>query len=145
MGSPSDKEVMAAAEDYLSHFGIDFERRISSAHRNPKETSEFAKTAEQNGFSAIIAGAGMAAHLPGVIASYTALPVVGVPLAGSALNGVDALYAIVQMPKGVPVASMAIGKAGAINAAIFVAEILALSHPDIKEKLIRFKSNGCTL
>jgi 5-(carboxyamino)imidazole ribonucleotide mutase len=145
MGSPSDKEVMTAAVDYLNHFGIDYEMRISSAHRNPGETSAFAKKAEQNGFSAIIAGAGMAAHLPGVIASYTSLPVIGVPLAGSALNGIDALYSIVQMPKGVPVASMAVGKAGVINAAIFVAEILALQDADIKEKLVRFKENGCIL
>lgn len=145
MGSTSDAEVMSTAEDILKYFGIEFEILVTSAHRTPEQTSEFAKAAEQNGFSAIIAGAGMAAHLPGVIAAYTTLPVIGVPLSGSALNGVDALYSIVQMPKGVPVATMAIGKAGAGNAAVFVAEMLAATHSDIKAKLLQFRANGCKL
>ena len=145
MGSTSDAEVMSTAEDILKYFGIEFEILVTSAHRTPEQTSEFAKAAEENGFSAIIAGAGMAAHLPGVIAAYTTLPVIGVPLGGSELNGVDALYSIVQMPKGVPVATMAIGKAGAGNAAVFVAEMLAATHSDIKAKLLEFRANGCKL
>jgi phosphoribosylaminoimidazole carboxylase PurE protein len=145
MGSASDAEVMSAAEEYLNYFGIQFETFILSAHRTPQQTGEFARTAEENGFSAVIAGAGMAAHLPGVIASYTTLPVIGVPLAGSALNGMDALYAIVQMPAGVPVATMAIGKAGARNAAIFCAEMFATHHPTLKEKLAEFRQNGCKI
>ncbi len=145
MGSTSDAEVMAAAEEYLNYFNIEFETLTMSAHRTPLETGEFAKTAEENGFSAIIAGAGMAAHLPGVIASYTTLPVIGVPLGGSALNGVDALYSIVQMPAGVPVATMAIGKAGARNAAIFCAEMFAARQPEIRQKLADFRKNGCKL
>lgn len=145
MGSTSDAEVMAVAVELLDYFGIEHETHVLSAHRTPEETAKFAKNAEANGFSAIIAGAGMAAHLPGVVASYTTLPVIGVPLTGSALNGVDALYAIVQMPKGVPVATMAIGKAGAGNAAIFVAEMLALQFAEIKDKVKQFKQNGCKI
>ena len=145
MGSTSDAQVMSTAEELLEFFGIEFKVMVTSAHRTPDQTSKFAKSAEENGFSAIIAGAGMAAHLPGVIAAYTTLPVIGVPLGGSALNGVDALYSIVQMPKGVPVATMAIGKAGAGNAAVFVAEMLAPTNPDIKAKLLEFRANGCKL
>lgn len=145
MGSSSDAEVMTAAEEYLRFFGIDFTTVVLSAHRNPDQTAEFAKRAEANGLSAIIAGAGMAAHLAGVVAAHTVLPVIGVPLAGSALNGVDALYSMVQMPAGVPVATMAIGKAGARNAAVFVAEMLAPHFPQIKEKLRQFRAQGCAL
>jgi len=145
MGSPSDSETMAAAEPYLTFFGINFETHILSAHRTPQQTAEFARKAESEGFSAIIAGAGMAAHLAGVIASYTALPIIGVPLGGSALNGVDALYAMVQMPAGVPVATMAIGKAGARNAAIFCAEMFAAHDQSIREKLQLFRQNGCKI
>jgi len=145
MGSQSDADVMKTAEDYLNYFGIEFEVFTLSAHRTPEATASFAKSAEKNGFFAIIAGAGMAAHLPGVIASYTTLPVIGVPLAGSALNGVDALYSIVQMPRGVPVATMSIGKAGAGNAAIFVAEMLAAQNTEIKNRLIEFRNNGCRI
>jgi len=145
MGSQSDMEIMSIAKEYLDYFGIDSETFILSAHRTPSATAEFAGNAEENGFSAIIAGAGMAAHLPGVIASYTTLPVIGVPLPGSALNGIDALYSIVQMPSGVPVATMAIGKAGAGNAAIFAAEMLAEVNSSIKTKLREFRENGCRL
>ncbi len=143
MGSASDREVMQEAEKALAYFGIESKTFVLSAHRNPDETAEFAKNAEAEGYSAIIAGAGMAAHLPGVLASLTLLPVIGVPLAGSALNGVDALYSIVQMPKGIPVGTMAIGKAGAINAAVFAARLLSLQDDDIKQKLTAFKQNGC--
>jgi len=145
MGSPSDQELMSAAEELLDYFGIEYQVHVLSAHRNPDATAEFARQAEAKGVCVIIAGAGMAAHLPGVIASYTSLPVIGVPLPGSSLNGVDALYAIVQMPKGVPVATMAIGKAGAANAAIFAAEVLALQSSGIKEKLTLFRQNGCKI
>lgn len=143
MGSASDREVMQDAEKALAYFGIESKTFILSAHRNPDETAEFAKNAEAEGYSAIIAGAGMAAHLPGVLASLTLLPVIGVPLAGSALNGIDALYSIVQMPKGIPVGTMAIGKAGAINAAVFAARLLSLQDDDIKQKLTAFTQNGC--
>lgn len=145
MGSTSDSEVMAAAEQYLDFFGIEHETHIMSAHRNPEDVAAFAKSARENGFSAIIAGAGMAAHLPGVITAYTTLPVIGVPLGGSALNGVDALYSIVQMPKGVPVASMAIGKAGAINAAVYCAEIFGITDATILKRLQEFRDKGCKL
>ena len=145
MGSPSDAEAMKAAEPFLDYFDIEYQVFTLSAHRTPEQTAAFARSAEEKGFAAIIAGAGMAAHLPGVIASYTTLPVIGVPLGGSALNGVDALYSIVQMPRGVPVATMAIGKAGAGNAAIFVAEMLAPHFAEIKERLLAFRANGCKL
>ena len=143
MGSTSDEPIMAVCEETLKYFDIPFEKYILSAHRTPDQTAAFAKKAEDKGFAVIIAAAGMAAHLPGVIASYTKLPVIGVPLSSPALGGIDALLSIVQMPKGVPVATMAIGKAGAGNAAIFAAQILALDHPEIAEKLIVFKSQGC--
>ena len=145
MGSTSDAATMAEAEKYLDYFGVESETVVSSAHRTPEQTAEFAKNAEANGFSAIIAGAGMAAHLPGVVAAYTTLPVICVPLDGSALNGVDALYSIVQMPAGVPVATMAIGKDGARNAAVFVAEMLAAGDKAIKQKLVDFRKKGCKL
>ena len=145
MGSASDKEVMANCEQYLDFFGIVHDTAILSAHRNPEETMTFAREAEGKGYQLIIAAAGMAAHLPGVVTANTLLPVIGVPLAGSALNGVDALYSIVQMPKGVPVGTMGIGKSGAINAAVYAAEILALQNSAIKEKLVEFKKMGCKL
>lgn len=145
MGSQSDKPVMAECFRYLDYFGISFQEHILSAHRTPDETAEFARNAGRAGIKLIIAAAGMAAHLPGVIAAHTTLPVIGVPLAGSELNGVDALYSIVQMPSGVPVATVAIGKAGAINAAVLAAEILALSDQRIHQKLLEFKQQGCKL
>lgn len=145
MGSESDQEAMSTAHAFLDYFGIGWETKILSAHRTPEATAEFAKSAEAAGFCAIIAGAGMAAHLAGVVASHTLLPVIGVPLSGSALSGVDALYSTVQMPRGVPVATMAIGKAGAANAAIFVARMLAGRDPQIHARLVQFRTNGCTL
>jgi phosphoribosylaminoimidazole carboxylase PurE protein len=145
MGSQSDKPVMAECLRHLDFFGIPFQEHILSAHRTPDQTAEFARTADQHGIKIIIAAAGMAAHLPGVIAAHTTLPVIGVPLAGSDLNGIDALYSIVQMPSGVPVATVAIGKAGAINAAVLAAEILGISDQKINMKLIEFKKQGCKL
>ncbi len=142
IGSKSDEQAMQACVEYLTKFGIECELKISSAHRQPDETVDFVKGAERNGFSLIIAAAGMAAHLPGVAASHTTLPVIGVPLEGSALNGVDALYSIVQMPAGIPVATVAIGTAGARNAAVLAAEILALRDDAIKQKLLAFRKNG---
>ena len=142
IGSKSDETVMQGCTEYLTQFGISYDLKISSAHRNPDETARFCKDAEKNGYSLIIAAAGMAAHLPGVAASYTTLPVIGVPLEGSALNGVDALYAIVQMPSGIPVATVAIGAAGAKNAAVLAAEILALHDGSIRQKLIEFRKHG---
>ena len=132
---------MDECERHLKNFGISYEEFILSAHRTPDETAQFAKDARKNGFKIIIAGAGMAAHLPGVIAAHTTLPVIGVPLSGSALNGLDALYSMIQMPSGVPVATCAIGKAGAINAAVLAAQILGLQDEDILQKYESFKKS----
>ncbi len=145
MGSTSDKPIMDECERHLKNFGISYEEFILSAHRTPDETAQFAKDARKNGFKIIIAGAGMAAHLPGVIAAHTTLPVIGVPLSGSALNGLDALYSMIQMPSGVPVATCAIGKAGAINAAVLAAQILGLQDEDILQKYESFKKSGSKL
>jgi phosphoribosylaminoimidazole carboxylase PurE protein len=142
IGSKSDEATMQGCADYLSKFGIPYELRVSSAHRNPDETAAFVKQAAGNGFSVIVAAAGMAAHLAGACAAHTILPVIGVPLEGSALNGVDALYSTVQMPAGIPVATVAIGSAGAKNAAVLAAEILALHDAGLREKLVQFRKNG---
>lgn len=139
MGSDSDLPVMDEAANILKDFGVPFEKRISSAHRAPHKTAALASEAEARGIKVIIAGAGMAAHLAGVIAAETTLPVIGVPIGGGALNGVDALYAIVQMPGGIPVATMAIGKAGAKNAGLHAVAILALSDRDLAEKLKNYR------
>lgn len=145
MGSTSDEKVMNKCTDYLEWFGVPYEKQIMSAHRHPDKVEAFMASAEENGFAIIIAAAGMAAHLPGVVASKTTLPVIGVPLEGSALNGVDALYSIVQMPAGIPVATVAIGSAGARNAAVLAVEILALNNPDYKNKLAEFRQMGSKL
>jgi 5-(carboxyamino)imidazole ribonucleotide mutase len=142
LGSTSDEEVMKGCTDYLTKFGIPWDLKILSAHRTPDATAAFVKSAEENGYAIIIAAAGMAAHLPGVAAAYTTLPVIGVPLAGSELKGVDALYAIVQMPAGIPVATVAIGAAGAKNAAVLAAEILALGEPALTARLREFRAAG---
>jgi len=135
MGSESDREVMNKTAEGLSDFGIGYEILVSSAHRNPEKTRKLAKEAEKKGIKVIIAGAGMAAHLPGVIAAHTKLPVIGVPLPSLPFKGVDSFFSILQMPSGVPVATMSVGKAGAKNAAILAAQILALSDDRIKKKL----------
>ena len=127
MGSDSDLPVMEEAARVLTEFGVPHEIRISSAHRSPQRTAALAAEAADRGIRVIIAGAGMAAHLAGVVAAETVLPVIGVPMGGGALAGVDALYATVQMPGGIPVATMAIGRAGAKNAGIFAVQVLALS------------------
>jgi 5-(carboxyamino)imidazole ribonucleotide mutase len=140
MGSDSDLPVMEETVKVLDQFGIKFEMRVSSAHRSPQRTAELASGAAQRGVKVIIAAAGMAAHLAGVIAAETTLPVIGVPIGGGPLNGVDALYAMVQMPGGIPVATMAIGKAGAKNAGILAVQMLALENPELTERLSVFKS-----
>lgn len=131
MGSKSDKPLMQPALDILGELGIDYEVSIISAHRTPEKAREYGQGAREKGFEVIIAGAGWAAHLPGVIASWTTLPVIGVPLATSQLKGVDAIYSVVQMPAGVPVACVAID--GAKNAALLAAAILGLKHEDIRQ------------
>lgn len=139
MGSDSDIPVMEEAEKILTEFGISSQMRISSAHRCPQRTATLAAEAAAKGIKVIIAGAGMAAHLAGVIAAETILPVIGVPIGGGALNGVDALYSTVQMPGGIPVATVAIGKAGAKNAGILAVQILALGNEVLSERLREFK------
>ena len=138
MGSKSDWETMSHAVDLLAQFGVPQEFRIVSAHRTPELMSKYASEAAHRGIEVIIAGAGGAAHLPGMVASHTILPVIGVPVQRRALQGLDSLLSIVQMPGGVPVGTMAIGKAGAINAALFAVRILASSRPDLREKLQAF-------
>ena len=137
MGSDSDWGVMKEAVSTLKEFGVPFEVEVISAHRSPSSAAEFASKARERGFSVIIAGAGRAAHLAGLIAAHTTLPVIGVPIGGGPLGGIDALYSTVQMPPGVPVGTMAID--GARNAAIFAVQILALSDPNLAAKLEEFK------
>jgi 5-(carboxyamino)imidazole ribonucleotide mutase len=139
MGSKSDMPAMERTCKMLEKLGIDYRVLVLSAHRTPGKTREFARSAARRGTKVIIAGAGMAAHLAGAIASETTLPVIGVPLSGSHLDGVDALYSTVQMPSGVPVGTMAIGPAGATNAALFAAEILALSDTRLKKRLAAYR------
>ena len=137
MGSIADEPVMKKASDILKEFGVDYDVQILSAHRMPNRTREFAKSIKENGIEVIIAGAGKAAHLPGVIASYTTVPVIGVPVKASDLGGLDSLLSIVQMPSGVPVACMSID--GAKNAALFAIQILALKYNDLTEKMEKYK------
>jgi 5-(carboxyamino)imidazole ribonucleotide mutase len=139
MGSKKDQDVMCRAAEILEKFMIPYQMEISSAHRNPDKTRKLAENAERRGIQVIIAGAGMAAHLPGVIASFTSLPIIGIPLNASPLSGVDSLFSMVQMPSGIPVATMAIGEAGAKNAGIFAVEILALSDAKLKKSLDVFR------
>lgn len=141
MGSDTDLAVMREAGNTLEKFGIAYEMEVVSAHRTPARAHEYATSAANRGLKALIVGAGAAAHLAGVMAANTTLPVIGVPLATSALNGLDALLATVQMPGGVPVATMALDKAGAVNAAIFAAEILGLSDGEIARKLEAHKAD----
>jgi 5-(carboxyamino)imidazole ribonucleotide mutase len=136
MGSKSDWEYMREAVELLKQFGVDVEVRVLSAHRTPESTFEFAKTAAERGIEVIIAGAGGAAHLPGVVASLTHLPVIGVPIPSKHLNGLDSLLSIVQMPYGVPVATVAIGSAR--NAALLALRILGIKYPEMAEKLRKF-------
>jgi 5-(carboxyamino)imidazole ribonucleotide mutase len=137
MGSANDKDKMAPAADTLARYGIEADVRIMSAHRTPHVVAEFASSARANGYGAVICGAGMAAHLAGVVAGHTTLPVIGVPLSAGALNGVDALYATVQMPKGIPVATVAID--GTMNAALLAVQILAVDDVDLAAELARHR------
>ena len=141
MGSQSDWETMQFSEKILISLKVPFITKIISAHRTPDRMNEFAKKARENSIQIIIAGAGGAAHLPGMVASHTELPVIGVPIQNSSLNGLDSLLSIAQMPGGVPVATMSIGKAGAINAAIYAAKILSLSDKEINTKLTNWLSS----
>jgi 5-(carboxyamino)imidazole ribonucleotide mutase len=140
MGSSSDWETMKHAVDVLAQFGVDHERHIVSAHRTPVWMAEFATAAESRGIEVIVAGAGGAAHLPGMVAAHTVIPVLGVPVQSAALQGLDSLLSIVQMPGGVPVGTLAIGKAGATNAGILAVSILSNSRPELRAKLRQFRS-----
>lgn len=135
LGSKTDKEQMNKGLEIFDKLGVEYEFRILSAHRDPEALQVFVKSLTENEYAAIIAGAGMAAALPGCVAAHTLLPVIGVPMKGGALNGVDALYSIVQMPKGVPVGCMAIGSSGAVNAVLYAIRIMALTDSKTKEKL----------
>jgi 5-(carboxyamino)imidazole ribonucleotide mutase len=139
MGSTSDWETMKHAAEVLERFGVPHERRVVSAHRTPQWMAEYAGSAEARGLEVIIAGAGGAAHLPGMVASHTLLPVIGVPVPGRALDGLDSLLSIVQMPGGVPVATMAIGAAGATNAGLLAVAILGLTRPALRDRLRAFR------
>src|SRR4051812_41582842 len=139
MGSKSDWEVMRQSSDVLKQFGVEHECRVLSAHRTPLETAEYITTAEARGVQVIIAAAGGAAHLAGVVAAHTVLPVLGVPMESASLKGLDSLLSIVQMPAGIPVGTLAIGKPGAVNAALLAIAILARSRADLREKLIEFR------
>ena len=135
MGSKSDWDTMSHASQMLESFGVAHESKVVSAHRTPKLLTEYASTAEERGIEVIIAGAGGAAHLPGMVAAHTVVPVLGVPVESAALRGMDSLLSIVQMPGGVPVATFAIGKAGAINAALFAVAALSNTRPELRDKL----------
>lgn len=141
MGSSSDYPVMQLAEQFLDQFGISYETRVVSAHRTPELMFEYAQTAHQRGLKAIIAGAGGAAHLPGMVAAKTTLPVLGVPIPSKYLRGEDSLLSIVQMPKGIPVGTFAIGEAGAANAALFAVSLLANELPHLAQKLTEFREH----
>ena len=139
MGSTSDWETMGHAVEILERFGVPHEKRVVSAHRTPEEMARYAAEAEGRGLAVIIAGAGGAAHLPGMVAAQTLVPVLGVPVESRALKGMDSLLSIAQMPGGIPVGTLAIGKAGATNAALLAVAILATTRPDLREKLRRFR------
>lgn len=140
MGSPNDAEKMSGAGETLERFGLEADVRVLSAHRNPADVAAFVSGAREAGYAAIIAGAGMAAHLAGVCAAHTTLPVIGVPLSGGALNGVDALYATVQMPRGIPVATVAVD--GSVNAALLVVQMLSVTDEDLARQLAEFRAAG---
>jgi len=145
IGSETDREIMESANKYYEYFNINFEIKVLSAHRNPVEVHEFCSTASSNDYKILVGAAGMAAHLAGAIKANTTLPVIGVPLDGGVLTGLDSLLSTLQMPKGVPVATMSVGKSGAINAAILCAEIFALNDKNLQSKLANFKKNGAKL
>ena len=140
MGSDSDWSIVKSAAETLDQFGVSYEVKVMSAHRTPDLAANYAKTAARRGTKVIIAAAGGAAHLGGVLAGHTSLPVIGIPIKGGALNGVDSLLATLQMPSGIPVATVTLGSAGPINAALFAVQILALSKPGLQKKLVQHKT-----
>jgi len=142
IGSESDRNIVESSCQYFEYFNIEMDLRVISAHRNPDDLRDFASSARENGYHVLIGAAGMAAHLAGALKAHSTLPVIGVPLPGGIEDGMDALLATVQMPKGVPVATMAVGKAGAINAAILSAEIISLQNELLVKKLTEFKRVG---
>ena len=145
IGSESDRDIVEPSRKYFDYFDIEMDLRVISAHRNPEDIRQFALTARENGYNVLIGAAGMAAHLAGAMKAHSTLPVIGVPLPGGIEDGLDALLSTVQMPKGVPVATMAVGKAGAINAAILTAEIISLYNKKVINKLNQFKASGSKL
>ena len=145
LGSKTDKPLIEPSLAYYEYFGIDAEVHVMSAHRNPEDVGKFASEARDNGYSILVGSAGMSAHLAGALKAHSTLPVIGIPLPGGMMDGLDSLLSTVQMPKGVPVATVSMGKAGAINAAVLCAEIFSLSNPDLVSKLTAFKKNGCML
>ena len=145
IGSESDRKIAESSFPYFNYFNLKVELLVMSAHRNPSDVAEFASKARSNGYSLLICGAGMAAHLAGALKAHSTLPVIGVPMPGGIQDGMDALLATVQMPKGVPVATMAVGKSGSINAAILCAEILSIDNEELCLKLDEFKANGSKL
>ena len=145
IGSESDRHIMETSRPYYEYFNIEMDLYVMSAHRNPDVVRKFASSARDNGYHVMIGAAGMAAHLAGALKAHSTLPVIGVPLPGGIEDGMDALLSTVQMPKGVPVATMAVGKAGAINAAILTAEIISLQNEEVAAKLSEFKAAGSTI
>ena len=145
VGSENDKKYIEKSLEYFKYFNINVETYVKSAHRNPEEVKKFTESARNEGYSIIIGSAGMAAHLAGAIKANTTLPVIGVPLPGGMMDGLDSLLSTVQMPKGVPVATMSVGNSGFINAAILCAEIFSINDSSMTEKLSKFKSNGATI
>ena len=145
IGSESDRKIAEASLPYFDYFNISLDLLVMSAHRNPKQVAEFSSNAREKGYSILICGAGMAAHLGGAVKANTTLPVIGVPLPGGMMDGLDSLLSTVQMPKGVPVGTMSVGKSGSINSAIFCAEILSLQDNELESKLDEFKNNGASI
>lgn len=139
MGSASDREVMTLAKEELEKFSVEVDMKVYSAHRTPRQAVQWVADCEKNGVQVIIAAAGLAAHLAGVVAAHTRMPVLGVPMPGGVMGGLDALLSTVQMPKGTPVATFAVGKAGAINAALFAVRILSVGNPQLREKLEQYQ------
>tara|TARA_B100001964_G_C13977125_1_gene484538 strand:+ start:143 stop:604 length:462 start_codon:yes stop_codon:yes gene_type:complete len=145
IGSETDRNIIESSQEYFDYFNIQMDLKVLSAHRNPYDVSEFAASARDNGYQVLIGAAGMAAHLAGALKAHSTLPVIGIPLPGGMSSSLDALLSTVQMPKGVPVATMAIGKAGAINAAILSAEIISLNNQKVADRLKEFKAAGSKL
>lgn len=145
IGSETDRDIVESSRKYFDYFNIKMDLHVLSAHRNPEDVTSFATSARDNGYHVLIGAAGMAAHLAGALKAHSTLPVIGIPLPGGILDGMDALLSTVQMPKGVPVATMSVGKAGAINAAILTAEIISLTNKDVEKKLRTFKESGSKL